>query len=224
MKPQLAQTPATPKPLLRGSFHQAAFFFGLGACLMLVAAAPTTLARLSALIYSICLANLFGTSSLYHRISWPENVRKWIQKLDHSAIFIFIAGTGTPISLLGLGGEEGEKLLSLFWICAAAGIFKEFVWKKAPRWSSAVFYIVMGWLAAPYIGHFSDSLGARNTWLLILGGAIYTAGAIVYAFKWPNPFPKIFGFHEIFHVMVVIAGIFHFLVIYELITKSPQAF
>lgn len=211
------------KPLLRGHVHQATFFFGLGACVMLIAQAPSSLSRFSAAIYTTCLALLFGISALYHRIDWPEKFRKWIQKLDHSAIFIFIAGTGTPISLLGLRGSSGQTLLTLFWTSAIVGILKEFFWKKAPRWSSGLFYVVMGWLAAPYVGEFYQILGASGTWLLVLGGIIYTIGAVVYALRWPNPYPKVFGFHEIFHVLVVLAGVLHFFVIYRLVIEPTSS-
>lgn len=205
------------KPFLRGHFHQSAFFVGLGACAMLIASAPSITEKLTALIYSLCLLILFGTSSLYHRLSWRPELEKWIQKLDHSAIFIFIAGTATPICVLGLGGQAGTQLLILFWSAAMIGILKEFLWKSAPRWSSGVFYIIMGWLAAPSVGQFYSVLGPANTWLLIAGGLVYTLGALTYIFKWPNPSPKVLGFHEIFHALVVLAGVCHFIVIYRLV-------
>lgn len=205
------------KPFLRGHFHQSAFFVGLGASAMLIAVASSSVSRISAIIYALCLLILFGTSSLYHRLPWPENIKKILRKLDHSAIFIFIAGTGTPICVLGLGGEAGQRLLLVFWGLAAVGILKEFLWVRAPRWSSGIFYVLMGWVAAPSIRQFYSALGPGNTFLLIIGGAIYTLGAAVYAFKWPNPFPKVFGFHEIFHALVIVAGILHFLVVYDLV-------
>lgn len=225
MKPSLTSSP-TPnenyllKPLLRGHFHQAAFFFGLGACTVMIGTAPSALSRLSAIIYTLCLLILFGTSSAYHRIAWPENLKKWVRKADHSAIFIFIAGTVTPICVLGLSASSGRRLLLLTWIFAAFGIIKEFLWKNAPRWSSGVFYVLMGWLSAPFISEFYSALGPANTWLLIAGGIVYTLGAVVYVIKKPDPYPRIFGFHEIFHLLVVIAGILHFLVVYDVIMAA----
>lgn len=208
------------KPFLRGHFHQAAFFFGLGACAMLIPLATTPSARLSAIIYTLSLLVLFGTSSLYHRIIWPPKIETWVRKLDHSAIFIFIAGTGTPICILGLPGQAGQDLMTLFWTFAFFGILKEFLWKKAPRWSAGIFYVLMGWMAVPYIGRLEQSLGWGNIWFLLSGGIVYTLGALVYSFRWPDPFPKIFGFHEIFHALVIIAGVLHFLVIYNLVSAA----
>lgn len=213
-------SPDSLKPLLRGHFHQAAFFFGLGACAMLIAQAPTPLSRLAAVIYTVSLAILFGVSSLYHRISWSERKRLMMQKLDHSGIFIFIAGTVTPICLVGVRSESGEKLLALFWTLALVGILKEYFWKTAPRWSSGVFYVTMGWLAAPYLGEFQRSLGTVNSALLVAGGVIYTLGALIYAIRWPDPSPRVFGFHEIFHVLIILAGLLHYLVIYDVITSA----
>lgn len=208
------------KPFLRGHFHQAAFWFGLGASFMLITIAPTPLARISAIVYTVSLALLFGVSSLYHRNDWPWKIEAWIQKLDHSAIFVFIAGTATPIALLSLPGPQGRELVMIFWAAALIGVIKEFAWKKAPRWVSGLMYVLMGWLAAPYLGPFSQGLGPGNTWMLVTGGVIYTLGALVYVFKWPDPFPKFFGFHEIFHALVVVAGICHFLIIYDLVLRS----
>jgi hemolysin III len=206
------------KPYLRGRFHEASFFFGLGACAMLVAAAPSARSTWAAVVYTLCLAILFGVSSLYHRITWSDRPRQWLRKLDHAAIYIFIAGTATPICLLGLNSEDGPKLLLIFWASALVGILKELFWKNSPRWSSSLFYVVMGWLATPYLGKFIQVLGPQNTWLFVMGGVIYTVGALIYAFKWPNPSPKVFGYHEIFHIFVMVACLFHFLVIYDLVT------
>lgn len=184
---------------------------------MLITAAPTTLKQVAASIYTLCLAILFGMSSLYHRISWSDKMRIQMQKLDHVGIFIFIAGTATPICLVGISGEAGTRLLWIFWTAAAVGILKEYLWKTAPRWTSAVFYVGMGWLAFPYLGDFQRALGPGYTWLLIAGGIVYTLGALVYAFRWPDPYPRVFGFHEIFHALVVVAVFLHFLVIYSVI-------
>lgn len=207
------------KPFLRGRFHEASFFFGLGACVMLIAAANTEKAIWATTVYSICMGLMFGVSSLYHRITWADRMKPWLRKLDHSAIYIFIAGTATPISLLGLKGSQGLHLLMIFWGAALAGVLKEFLWKNAPRWSSGIFYVGMGWLATPYIGQLVQSMGVLNIWLFIFGGIIYTLGAVIYSIKWPNPSPRIFGYHEIFHLFVIVACLFHFLVIYDLVTR-----
>lgn len=210
------------KPFLRGHFHQAAFFYALGACSMLLALARGNVVILSTLVYGISLSLLFGVSSLYHRITWKERARSWFRHLDHASIFIFIAGTGTPICLLGLQGERGFQLLSLFWGAAILGVATEFFWSTAPKWVSAAFYVVMGWLAGPFVADFFVKLGAFNTWFLIVGGIVYTVGALIYAFKWPDPNPRIFGYHEIFHLLVMVASVFHFVVVYRLVVAASN--
>lgn len=147
-----------------------------------------------------------------------------MSRFDHTAIFVSIAGTMTPIATLGVGGGCGEKSivnildLCIFW--NAYGALKEFFWKSAPRWSSGVLYVLMGWLAVPYLRELHAGLGSLNVWFLIGGGVIYTLGALIYAFRWPDPFPKVFGFHEIFHALTVVAGFLHFIVIFHLVTHS----
>jgi hemolysin III len=205
------------RPILRGHFHQAAFFYSLGATTLLIAQAHSGVAFISSIIYGICLAGLFGISSLYHRVTWGPRTYDFFRRLDHAMIFVFIAGTGTPICLVGLPHAVGIRLLWLFWGCAVSGVIKELFWIKGPKWVSAVFYVAMGWLAAPYLSEFFSSLGSVNTWLMITGGIVYTIGALIYAIKKPNPFPRVFGYHEVFHVLVMIASVFHFIVIYRLI-------
>ncbi len=216
----LETSPNKQKPFLRGRFHEASFFFGLGACAMLIAVAPSSRAVVAALVYSLCLALLFGVSSLYHRNYWPEKSRRLLRKLDHAGIYVFIAGTATPICLIGLSSSDGLKLLSIFWAAALFGICKEVFWKNSPRWSSSVLYVTMGWLATPYLSQFIHALGTQNTVVFVLGGVVYTTGALIYAFKWPNPSPKFFGYHEIFHLFVMVGCLLHFLVIYDVILKA----
>ena len=204
------------RPFLRGRFHEAAFFYSLGASTLLVAMASDAKARWAALIYGVCLAGLFGISSLY-QICWYQKDYNLLRRLDHAMIFVFIAGTVTPICILGLPEKTGTILLLLFWGTAILGALKELFWLKGPKWVSAVLYVGMGWLAGPYISEFLESLGLLSTSFLIVGGVIYTVGAAIYALKWPNPYPKVFGYHEIFHILVMIASVFHFIVIYRLI-------
>lgn len=205
------------KPLLRGYFHQGAFFIALVAGIILVFVSKDSTSRIISFVYSLSLASMFACSSLYHRINWSVQARMWWRRLDHSAIFFLIAGTGTPISLLGLKGESGMRLLLVFWIMAVAGIFKELVWVKAPKWLSAVFYVLMGWAAAPYLQEMNAALGSSSTNLLLAGGIVYTIGAVIYAVKKPDPWPKILGYHEIFHALVIVASALHFIVVYRLI-------
>lgn len=205
------------KPFLRGRFHQEAFFFALGACLMLIFKATSARSTLAAVIYSLSITNLLGTSALYHRLHWNEMRRRWMKRLDHSGIFISIAGTATPVCLLALPPESGHRLLLIFWAAAALGVFISMFWVTAPKWVSVVLYVGMGWLAAPYLSELSQSLGTSSLLLLLIGGVIYTIGAIVYALKKPNPYPRVFGYHEVFHLLVVIAAALQFLMIYKLI-------
>ncbi len=205
------------RPFLRGRFHEAAFFYSLGASTLLIAGAHDSSARWAAIIYSICLAGLFGVSSLYHRIDWKPKSYRLLKRLDHAMIFIFIAGTVTPICLIGLPEETGIKLFATFWVAAVVGVSKELLWVTAPKWVSAILYVGMGWLAGPFISEFLQALGPLSTVLLITGGLIYTLGAVIYSVKWPNPYPVTFGYHEIFHILVMIASVFHFIVIYRLI-------
>jgi hemolysin III len=208
----------TTKPLLRGHFHQAGFFVALGASGVLIATANGLYARLVCLVYGLSLCTMFAISGLYHRINWQPTARAWWRRLDHSAIFLLIAGTGTPISLLGMNGESGRQLLWIFWSLAIVGIFKELFWARSPKWVAAVFYIIMGWAGAPYLSEMNQTLGSTNIGILLAGGVLYTVGAVIYATKKPNPYPNVFGYHEIFHLLVMIAALLHFIVVYQLVT------
>jgi hemolysin III len=204
------------KPLLRGYFHLVAFFISLGAGLTLLTKCHSTETFSSCLVYVLSLALLFGSSSLYHRPQWGLRAYNIMRRIDHSAIFILIAGTATPVCLLGLRGKMGVHLLIIFWVAAILGISQALLWSHGPKWLRAVVYIVMGWLALPYFAALEASLGPENGLLILAGGVIYTLGALVYALKKPDPYPEVFGFHEIFHIMVVIAAALHFSVIYQL--------
>lgn len=214
---QISNNKPILKPLMRGHFHQAAFFIALGACAMLLARSHDVMTSIAILIYSLSLISLFGISALYHRIHWRERARAWMRRLDHSAIFFLIAGTGTPICLLGIPGDGGNKLLVAFWVAATAGILQSLVWIKAPKWISAILYVAMGWIVSPFLSELQSKIGPTNITLLVTGGIIYSLGALVYAAKLPNPSPKFFGYHEIFHVMVVIAAGCHFVVVSDLV-------
>jgi len=129
-----------------------------------------------------------------------------------------IAGTGTPLSLLGLPGADGRTLMLYFWLAAGLGVIQCLFWVNAPKWISAILYVVVGWLALPYLSEFKSTLGVVSVALLLAGGIVYTVGALVYAFKRPNPWPKVFGYHEIFHVLVIVAAVLHFIVVYRLLS------
>lgn len=209
--------PGVTKPLLRGHFHQAAFFLALGACAVLLARSRDERTFLSVLIYSITLVTLFGVSALYHRKNWKEKARMWMRRLDHSSIFLLIAGTATPICRIALPEQAGLQLLKLLWSAATVGVFLSLFWVRAPKWISALLCLVVGWTALPYMPQFRAALNPICMDLIFLGGILYTAGALIYAFKKPNPMPRVFGYHEIFHVLVVFGAAFHFAVIDQLV-------
>ena len=205
------------KPLLRGHSHQAAFFFAFGACSVLLLNAHGSRAVVAALIYSLSLIGLFGISALYHRPTWPPKQRMWMRRLDHGAIYILIAGTATPICLMALSADAGVKLLQLIWSAALFGIIQSLFWVTAPKWVSSRLYVGVGFLVMPFFPELKASLSMNDVWLILTGGAVYITGAIIYALKRPNPNPNIFGYHEIFHLLVIAGAGIHFLVIYKLI-------
>lgn len=204
----------TGKPLLRGHFHQAAFFTACGACLMLISKSENNLSLSAAIIYSFSLIFLLGTSALYHRINWQPQARQMMKRLDHCAIYILIAGTFTPVCLLALGEESGRQLLITIWSIAILGVVQSLFFVNAPKWLSAILYVVAGYMILPYVGELKDKVDLT---LLIGGGVVYTIGAITYALKKPNFKPLVFGYHEVFHVLVIIGAALHFILVYALI-------
>ena len=155
---------------------------------------------------------LFATSALYHRVYWPSSIRHLIGRIDHSAIFLLIAGTYTPFCLL-LGPGTGHGLLGLVWVAAALGIGLEIGWRRLPKGLRAGLYVLLGWFIVPVLPALRAAVGDRALVLLVVGGAFYTVGAVIYATRRPDPFPRVFGFHEIFHLLVIAAAACHFLVV-----------
>ncbi len=205
------------KPSLRGYLHQEAFFIALGACSVLIALSTNEMARIASITYSVGLLMLFGISAVYHRPHWEPKARSIMKRFDQSAIFIQIAGTFTPLCLLVLPQNEGKHLLMVIWSGAFLGILQSVFWVNAPRWLTAIFYVLLGWLIFPYVSELKESLGNNNISLIIAGGLFYTIGAIFYALKKPKLNPAVFGYHELFHLFTIIAAGFHFIVIYQVI-------
>ena len=201
------------KPKLRGYIHQYGFFVALALGAALVVFADGAKAKVAALVYALSLAGLLGTSALYHRVTWSIPARKRMRKLDHSMIFVMIAGTVTPIALFAVKGTLGVVLLSLIWGVAIAGVVMKLAWITAPKSLSAAVYVVAGSLGAVAIGQLAGSVGLIAVGGLALGGVFYIIGAVIYATGQPDPLPTIFGYHEIFHVLVVVAAALHFAVI-----------
>jgi hemolysin III len=199
------------KPRLRGVSHQWAFFVSLIAGAVLIVAAPTTRATIAVAIYAVSLSALLGVSALYHRINWVRpTARRWMRRLDHSMIFLLIAGTTTPFCVLVLSGALADAILIAVWAGAAAGIVVELIWVEAPKWVSTIVYVAVGWIGALGFPAIVVTAGVGAGILIALGGALYTAGAVVYARQRPDPRPATFGYHEIFHVLVIAAAIAHF--------------
>jgi hemolysin III len=195
------------KPRLRGVSHQWAFFFSIVTGAALVIAAPAGKATLAAAIYAASVVALFGTSALYHRITWAsEWARRWMRRLDHSMIFFLIAGTYTPFALLALDGTLATVILIAVWGGALGGIVLKLVWIDAPKGVVALIYVLLGWVAVAAFPDMFEQLGITATAMVAAGGILYTLGAIVYALKRPDPAPAVFGYHEVFHALVIAAA------------------
>lgn len=206
------------KPRLRGVSHEIGFFVALVAGTWIVATAGSTLARGVTAIYAVTLALMLGVSASYHRGAWRTRVEMRWKRADHAMIFLFVAGTYTPICVLAIGGALGRELLLLVWAGAALGALRAIFWVRAPRVIAAALYLVLGWLAVAFWRDVRIALGPL-THLLVAGGTLYTVGAIVYALRRPDPLPRWFGYHEVFHVLVVAACVCHYLVILRI--SSP---
>jgi hemolysin III len=202
------------KPRLRGVSHEWAFFASLPLGLALVVSAPSGRAALAVGIYALSVALLFGSSALYHRISWASAAaRRWMRRIDHSAIFVLIAGTYTPFALLTLDGTLATAILIAVWAGAGAGIVMTMLWIDAPKWLIAIVYVALGWVAVAAFPEMLDRLGITAVSLVAAGGVLYTAGAVVYARRRPDPAPAVFGYHEIFHVLVIAAAALQYAVV-----------
>jgi hemolysin III len=202
------------KPRFRGVSHQWAFFVSIVTGLALLLIAPNGEARAAAAIYSVSVCALFGTSALYHRINWRSiSARRWMRRLDHSMIFVLIAGTYTPFALVALDGKIATAILIVVWSGALAGVVLQLVWVDAPRALSAIVYLAMGWVALAAYPQMVDKVGITGTALVTAGGLLSSVGAIIYATKRPNPVPTVFGYHEIFHALVIAAAALHYAVV-----------
>jgi hemolysin III len=210
-KEATAEAIAAVKPKLRGVSHEWAFFLSLGFGAALIILAETPKATLAVAVYAVSLSALFGTSALYHRVNWTRpQVRQWMRRADHSMIFVLIAGTYTPFALLVLNGTLAMTILAVVWVGAIAGAIVEMIWIDHPKWASALIYLSLGWVAVAAFPELWSSMGPAGTLLVAAGGLLYTAGAVVYAIQRPNPVPATFGYHEVFHLLVIAAAIAHF--------------
>ncbi len=208
----------TDKPRLRGVSHLFAFFSALGAGLVLVVLSPRSLVLATA-AYAATLAAMFGVSALYHRPNWRPASRQWMRRLDHCTIFLLVAGTFTPFATL-LPAGRASSMLALALTGALLGVVQSLFWVHAPKPLTAVLYLALGWSAVAFIPALYRTLGGAPVVLLVVGGILYSGGALVYALRRPDPSPRVFGYHEIFHALVVGAAVCHFAAVLEVI-RAP---
>lgn len=216
----LAFAAAEKKPTWRGWIHAGTFPVAIALGVMLIVLADGTAARVSSAIFVASSLLLFGISALYHRLNWGLRGRAVLKRLDHANIFLLIAGSYTPITVLALPPEKATLLLWLVWSGAALGIGFRVFWIGAPRWLYVPLYILLGWAACMFIVDFFTANWVMMT-LIIIGGLCYTLGAVFYALKRPNPFPGVFGFHEIFHTLTLLAFLCHWTGIFLVATNPP---
>ncbi|MDT7727923.1 MAG: hemolysin [Actinomycetota bacterium] len=217
--PPSGPTPAAvdTRPRLRGHLHFWSFFGALAGAAALISLAASTVSGTAALatsIYGLTVLGLFGVSALYHRRIWSPKAYKWMKRADHSMIFLFIAGTYTPFTLLAMSQPTGYIVLAVVWGGAAAGVALKMLWPHAPRWLGVPIYIALGWVAVFVLPEMATHAGIATVVLLGVGGLFYTVGAIFYATRWPNFWPKTFGYHEVFHAFTILAATSHYIAIW----------
>ncbi|MCY7402170.1 MAG: hemolysin III family protein [Nocardioides sp.] len=209
---------AEVKPRLRGWLHLVIAPLALAAGIVLVALSPDATTRIGSAAFALSAFILFSVSAIYHRGRWSPRTHGILRRVDHSNIFILIAGSCTPFALLLLEGTDRWAMLGVVWGSALAGVVMKVLWVGAPRWLSAPIYIALGWEPVFFFGGFVDgaartydhSIGTAIMVLVVVGGALYTIGAVVYGTKRPNPWPQWFGFHEVFHSFTILAFISHY--------------
>lgn len=197
--------PAIQKPLLRGVLHQIAFSVSLGVGTLLIVGSDGTPRQAAAAVFAGSVAVCFGVSALYHRVTWSARARLWMRRLDHAGVYLLIAGTYTPVCMLVLTGAWRLGVLTVVGVGAGVGVAAKFVWADAPKWFAASLGIALGWTAVVILPQLATRLNPAAIALLGAGGLAYTAGAIVYARSRPNPIPTVFGYHEIFHALTIVA-------------------
>lgn len=194
----------TPRPMLRGVLHAAGFGVSCVVGVLFVATAPDSRA-LAAAAFAVTASIMLGTSALYHRITWSPRGRAWMRRADHAGIFLLIAGTYTPVALISLHGAWRTSVLAVVWSGAAVATFMKMCWVQSPKWLSAAIGIALGWVGVVALPQLARNEGLVPVVLLAAGGIAYTAGAIVYARRRPDPVPRVFGYHELFHALTIVA-------------------
>jgi hemolysin III len=207
------------KPRLRGVLHQGASVVSIIVAPLLLVSADASRARFAAAVFALSVVGCFGVSALYHRVTWTPPVRRWMRRADHAGVYLLIAGTYTPVALLVLEGTWRNVILTVVWTGAAAAIVLEFVWLDAPKWVAAAIGLALGWIAVVALPQLVDRLEASALTLLIAGGLLYSLGAIVYARRSPDPLPRTFGYHEVFHALTIAAAACQYVAIAVFVIK-----
>jgi hemolysin III len=208
------------KPRWRGTSHEAAAFVFPVLGVVLVAVAHTTAARWAVVVYTVGVSAMYAASALYHRGHWSPSVRRRLRRLDHSMILVGIAATYTPIAVVGLDTRSARILLGVVWPLALAGIVVQMLWLNAPRWLVAGLYVVIGWTALAFVPVLWHELGVLTFLLIGCGGVVYSIGARVYSARQPDPLPAVFGYHEVFHALVIAAGLIFYVAIARVIVTG----
>jgi hemolysin III len=207
---QVRETLDEVKPKLRGWMHAASAPLTLAAGIVLVVLSPNATTRIGSAVFATSALVLFTVSGIYHRGTWSPRAWLFLRRFDHANIFLLIAGSYTPFTLLLLHGADRIVLLSVVWTGAVLGVLFRVFWNDAPRWLYTPIYIALGWAAVFYFGDFVQHANTAVIVLMVVGGALYTLGGVVYGFKRPNPFPGWFGFHEVFHTLTIAAFAAHY--------------
>jgi len=209
----MAFSSSSARPRLRGVSHRVAFYVTLVAGAVLIKMSDDRRTITATAIYVTFLAGMFGVSATLHRNDWGPRAFGWLRRADHAMIFACIAGTYTPLCVLGIDSPSGTRLLILAWSAAGLGILRAALWPHAPRLVSSGLYVAVGWVMIAYFPELHTALDPISFALVIAGGVWFTVGAVVYLFRWPDPWPRTFGYHEVFHIMIIVGCICHFVAV-----------
>lgn len=198
------------RPLLRGYLHLAACAVAVAGCVGLLLLAESPRAYIGGTVFAACLIAMYAISGTYHTVRWGPKMNSAFKRLDHAMIFVVIAGSYTPFCLLAASDRWGVAILAIVWPVALAGVALKVAWPSAPRWLGVGLYVATGWVALVAATELTDWFALLPLLLLAGGGALYTIGGVIYALRWPDPFPRVFGYHEVFHALVIAASVLHY--------------